>query len=76
MKSISLKLKDQILLEAEEVLQHLTASRNSYINDAIDFYNKHQRRKLIAAQLEMESKLVSDDSMRVLQEFEQLEDEV
>ncbi len=35
-----------------------------------------QRRKLIEEQLAQESKLVSEDSMHVLNEFEQFDDEV
>ena len=76
MKSISLKLKEQILLETESLLQHLKKSRNKYINEAIEFYNQHQKRKLIEEQLIKESKLVSEDSMKVLSEFEKLEDEI
>jgi len=75
MKSISLKLQEQILLETESLLQHLKTSRNKYINEAIEFYNQYQRKKLIEEQLIKESKLVSTDSMKVLAEFERLEDE-
>jgi len=76
MKSISLKLKEQILTETETLLQHLNTSRNKYINEAIEFYNNYHKRKLIEAQLIKESKLVSEDSMKVLSEFEKLEDEI
>ncbi len=76
MKSISLKLKEQILLETESLLKHLKTSRNKYINEAVEFYNKHQKRKLIEEQLAKESKLVSEDSMSILKEFERLEDEI
>ena len=76
MKSISLKLQEQILIETESLLQHLKTSRNKYINEAIAFYNQYQKRKLIEEQLIKESKLVSQDSMTVLSEFEKLEDEI
>ncbi len=75
MKSISLKMREQILSETDELLQHLQTSRNKYINEAVAFYNQYQKRKLIEQQLEHESKLVADDSMQVLKEFETLEDE-
>ncbi len=75
MKSISLKLQDQILKETENLLDHLKTSRNKYINEAIDFYNQYQKRKLIEEQLIKESKLVAEDSMKILKEFESLEDE-
>ncbi|MBV6429171.1 MAG: hypothetical protein KIPDCIKN_03719 [Haliscomenobacter sp.] len=76
MKSISLKLQDQILQETESLLLHLKTSRNKYINEAIAFYNQIQKRRLIEEQLALESQLVGSDSMRVLHEFELLEDEV
>lgn len=76
MKSISLKLQEQILTETESLLQHLKTSRNRYINEAVEFYNQYQRRKLIEEQIIIESKLVSEDSIKVLSEFESLEDEI
>ncbi|MCB0649821.1 MAG: hypothetical protein KDC85_00945 [Saprospiraceae bacterium] len=76
MKSISLKLQEQILRETENLLEHLKTSRNKYINEAIEYYNQYQKRKLIEEQLVKESKLVSDDSMEILGEFESLEDEI
>ena len=75
MKSVSLKLQEHILLETDALLKNLKTSRNGYINEAIDFYNQYQKRKLIEAQLTYESQLVHDDSMEILREFEQLEDE-
>lgn len=75
MKSISLKLQEPILQETENILEHLKTSRNKYINEAVEFYNKYQKRKLIEEQLTKESKLVAADSMVVLKEFEALEDE-
>lgn len=75
MKSISLKLQEPILKETENILEHLKTSRNKYINEAIEFYNKYQKRKLIEEQLIKESKLVAADSMDVLKDFEALEDE-
>ena len=76
MKSISLKLQDQILEDTEGLVEHLKVSRNKYINEAIEFYNTYQKKKLIAEQLMKESKLVAEDSLQVLEEFESLEDEM
>ncbi len=76
MKNISLKLQGDILEDTDSILEQLKTSRNRYINDAIEFYNRYQRRKLIAEQLKAESKLVSKDSMRILEDFELLEDEI
>lgn len=76
MKSISLKLGEQILSETELLLVDLKTSRNKYINDAIDFYNQYQKRKLIEKQIAKESKLVSKDSLTILHEFENLDNEL
>ena len=73
MKTLSLKLDETVFSETEQVLQHVKKSRNRYINDALEFYNKIQKRKLIASKLEKESKLLKDESLLVLHEFEVLD---
>lgn len=75
MKSISLKLADDISQETERLLANLHISRNKYINEAIAFYNDFQRRKLLEEQLRLESSIVADDSLAVLAEFEALTDD-
>lgn len=75
MKTISLKIDDSIFSETEKILKNMKKPRNRYINEAIDFYNKFQNRKLIENQLRKESKLVGENSMEVLAEFEALENE-
>ncbi len=75
MKTISLKLDDLIFRETEQVLSKISKARNRYINEAIGFYNKIQKRKLIAKKLENESLLVGSESIKVLSEFERLEDD-
>ena len=75
MKTLSLKLDDNIFDETEKVLTRIKLPRNRYINEAIEYYNKIQRNKHLASKLEYESKLVQKDSMEVLAEFEQLDDE-
>jgi hypothetical protein len=73
MRTLSLKLDETVFSETEQVLQHVKKSRNRYINDALEFYNKIQKRKLIASKLEKESKLLKDESLLVLHEFEALD---
>lgn len=70
MKTLSLEIDKRIFEETEEILQNIKKPRNRYINDAIDFYNKFQKRKLIENQLKKESKLVAANSMEVLADFE------
>jgi hypothetical protein len=75
MKTLSLKLDDNIFQETEQVTGYLKKSRNRYINEALDHFNKVQKRKILTARLEKESKLVAKESADVLNEFEAFEDE-
>ncbi len=74
-KALSLKLKEEIFKETEELLERLDRSRNAYINQAIAFYDEYKKRQLLKAQLEEESRLVAENSMEVLRELEALEDD-
>ncbi len=74
MKNLSLKLRDEIFLETEQVVRKLKVPRNLYINHAIDHYNKVFRKRQLKAKLNDESKMIAGDSMKVLKEFESLED--
>ena len=73
MKTLSLKLDDSVFSETEEVVNQINKPRNRYINEALHFYNKMQKRKILASQLEKESKLVQEESMKVLNDFEQID---
>jgi len=72
MKAISLKIDDPIFGETEKILSEIKMPRNRYINEAIDHYNRLQRRKLIEKQLKIDSYAVREESMNVLREFEDL----
>jgi len=74
MKTLSLKLDDNIFDEAEEITAKLKLARNRYINEAVSIYNLFNKRKLLKKQLTKESKLTSKDSMDILHEFERLID--
>jgi hypothetical protein len=75
MKTLSLKLDDNIFDETEDLLTKVKKSRNRYINEAVDYYNRINRRNLIARKLTIESRLVKKESLLVLAEFEALQDE-
>jgi len=70
MKNVSLKLDDSIFRETEKILSRIKKPRNRYINEAIAYYNKLQKRAFLEKKLKKESKLVKEDSMNVLREFE------
>lgn len=74
MKNLSLKLKEEIYADTEQVVKKLKIPRNAYINRAIDHYNRVHKRNLLKKKLGKESAIVADDSMEILREFEHLED--
>lgn len=73
MKTVSLKIDDTILGDTEKILSSVRISRNKYINEAIEYYNKVQKRKILEMKLKAESDLVKIDSLKVLSEFEIIE---
>ena len=62
MKTIALKLDDEIFYEVEEITRALKVSRNRYISEAVSIYNQVHKRRLLKMQLEKESVLTSRDS--------------
>jgi hypothetical protein len=74
MKTVSLKIDESIFGETEKILSKIKKPRNRYINDAIDYYNRIQKRAILEKKLEQESQLVKADSMEVLKDFENIED--
>ena len=62
MKSLSLKLDENVFKETEEITSVLKCTRNRYINDALTLYNKYNKR------------MAKQDSMEILEIFEQLDD--
>jgi len=73
MKTLSLKLDDEIFEETEKITAKMNLPRNRYINQAVSLYNAYNKRRLLKKQLIKESRLVREDSMVVLHEFERLE---
>ncbi|MEA2042577.1 MAG: hypothetical protein U9N85_08510 [Bacteroidota bacterium] len=60
MKNVSLKIDDSIFGETEKILSRIKKSRNRYINEAIEYYNRLQRRIFLEKRLKKESELVSE----------------
>lgn len=73
MKTVSLKIDDSIFGETEKILSNIKTTRNRYINEALDYYNKVQKRKLLEEKLQRESLLVRQESFNVLTEFENID---
>ena len=72
MKTLSLKLDDNIFAEAEKITSKLKLARNRYINEAVNIYNLFNNRRLLKKQLMKESAASRKDSMEVLAEFERI----
>ena len=75
MKTLSLKLDEDIYQEADRITAKMNIARNRYINEAVRIYNIVNNRRLIKNQLSKEAILVSADSMKILSEFERFIDE-
>ncbi len=73
MKFISLNLDDIIFSETEKIVAMMKKTRNRYINEAIDYYNKHQQRLMIERKLQKESEIVKEDSLNILRDFEEID---
>lgn len=73
MKTVSLKIDDSIFDETEKVLSRIKIPRNRYINEALEYYNKVQRRQLLEKRLKHDSDLVKEESLNVLKDFENID---
>jgi hypothetical protein len=75
MKNLSLKMDDIVFNETEKIISKTNKNRNRYINEAVEFYNLLQKRRIISHQLRKESKMVQEESMKVLAEFDNIHNE-
>jgi hypothetical protein len=73
MKTVSLKIDDSIFGETENILSRIKISRNRYINEALEYYNKLQRRQILEKRLKSDSDLVKNDSIKILKDFERID---
>jgi hypothetical protein len=73
MKTVSLKIDDAIFGETENILSRIKVPRNRYINEALKYYNKLQRRLILEKKLKSDSDLIKNDSIDVLQDFERID---
>lgn len=76
MKTISLKLDDNIFEQTECIIKQQKKPRNRYINEALDYFNKMTEREALKEQIRRESLLCRDESMEILKEFEAFEDDI
>jgi predicted transcriptional regulator len=75
MKTLSLKMDDEVFAEAEAITSKLRVARNRYINEAVQAYNLYHKRQLLKKQLIKESAMTKKDAMEILHEMEKMMDE-
>ena len=73
MKVISLNIDEIIFSDTEKIVALMKKPRNRYINEAIDFYNKHQQRLMLEHKLQKESGIVKEESLNILRDFEEID---
>ena len=73
MKTVSLKIDDSIFGETEKILSRIKMPRNRYINEALEYYNKLQRRQILEMRLKMDSYLVKANTINLLKDFEDID---
>ncbi len=75
-KSLALKLRDDVFVEADRYARKLKKPRNAYINEAVRFFNRLQRRRDLARIYAREARLGREDSLEALGVFEAMGDEL
>ncbi len=75
MKTLSLKLDRDVFEETEAIIKDKKVPRNRYINQALEFYNKYQKRKKLSAEFAEASDLSKESSSVIMAEFDALIEE-
>ena len=57
----------------QKILSEIRIPRNRYINEALEFSNMVQKRKILEKHLLVESELVKSESMKILLDFETID---
>jgi hypothetical protein len=70
MKTVTFNIEDSIFEETETILSQMKTSRNTYINKALDYYNRLQKRMIMDEKLRNESDLAKADALHILEDFE------
>ena len=73
-KALSLKMDDRIFDETEGILRKMHVPRNAYINQAVAFFNRLQKRNLIRQKLRKDVHLLWKNTTDFIKETELLDD--
>lgn len=63
----------RFLARLKNILSRIKIPRNRYINEALEYYNKLQRRQILEERLKRDSDLVKNDSIKILKDFERID---
>ena len=74
MNVVSIRLPQDMLAEADRQSRRLQVSRAEYIRQAIENHNRHGQEEDRRGRLAQASARVRDESMRVLAEWEAIDD--
>ncbi|MBZ9731050.1 hypothetical protein LB467_15250 [Salegentibacter sp. JZCK2] len=66
MKTIAVNIKESVFKESKKLSAGLQKSTEIYINEAIQYYNLHQNREILRKRLK-------EESLNVLQDFEEID---
>ncbi|MFZ4798196.1 MAG: hypothetical protein ACOYMA_11930 [Bacteroidia bacterium] len=69
-KSVALKLEAQLYEDVNILALELNTNRNNYINNAVELYNRFNKRQILKNKLVEESEMSKLDSTEILDEFE------
>lgn len=75
MKTLSLKLDSEVFEETEAIIKDKKIARNRYINQALEFYNRYQKRKKLSTEFAEASDLSKESSSEIMAEFDALIEE-
>jgi metal-responsive CopG/Arc/MetJ family transcriptional regulator len=75
MNTISVRLPEELLNEADERAKELQIPRAEYVRKALEYLNKEMKARRRRAHLTMVSQRVREESMKVSAEFNEVEDD-
>ncbi|WP_089356396.1 ribbon-helix-helix domain-containing protein [Ekhidna lutea] len=71
MKTISLKIPDDVYEKVEKYRKAMDKNRSGYVMEAVMEYTKNKEREELREQLKKESKMVAEDYERFREEIEE-----
>lgn len=67
-------MNEEIFKETEKITHQMHLPRNTYINRAVAFYNRLQKRHALKKQFRKEAELLRQDPDELIKEFDRIDD--